>query len=67
MTKIGNAYRWLHGNILQRPINFSWVVDRKLAGCRLPTTREECKWLVNIMGIRSIITVWEEPLSKTGL
>ena len=45
MTKIGNAYRWLHGDILQRPINFSWVVDSKLAGCRLPTTREECKWL----------------------
>jgi len=67
MTKIGNAYRWVHGNILRRPINFSWVVDKRLAGCGLPTTREECDWLVNIMGIKSIITVREEPLPKSWI
>lgn len=31
------------------------------------TTREECDWLVNIMGIKSIITVREEPLPKSWI
>ena len=61
MTKIGNAYRRFHGIISERPTNFSWVIEGKLAGCGLPVTEDEFKWVVD-KGIKSIITVREVPL-----
>ncbi|MGI0023703.1 MAG: dual specificity protein phosphatase 23 [Nitrososphaera sp.] len=61
MTKIGDAYRWFHGRIAQRPTNFSWVIDDKLAGSGLPVTEEEFEWLAQ-RGVKSIVTVREEPL-----
>ncbi|MGH9992990.1 MAG: fused DSP-PTPase phosphatase/NAD kinase-like protein, partial [Nitrososphaera sp.] len=61
MTKIGDAYRWFHGRIAQRPTNFSWVIDDKLAGSGLPVTEEEFEWLSQ-RGVKSIVTVREEPL-----
>jgi atypical dual specificity phosphatase len=61
LTKIGDAYRWFHGRIAERPTNFSWVVDGKLAGCGLPITEDEFEWLVQ-RGIRSIVTIREVPL-----
>ena len=61
MTKIGNAYRRFHGIISDRPTNFSWVIDDKLAGCGLPVTENEFKWVVE-KGIKSIVTVREVPL-----
>ena len=44
-----------------RPTNFSWVIDDKLAGCGLPVTENEFKWVVE-KGIKSIVTVREVPL-----
>ncbi|HEY9406178.1 MAG TPA: dual specificity protein phosphatase 23 [Nitrososphaera sp.] len=61
MTKIGNAYRRFHGMISDRPTNFSWVKEGKLAGSGLPVNEEEFKWLVD-KGIKSIVTVREVPL-----
>lgn len=61
MTKIGDAYRWFHGRIAERPTNFSWVIEGKLAGCGLPVTDDEFEWLVE-RGIKSIVTVREVPL-----
>jgi atypical dual specificity phosphatase len=61
LTKIGDAYRWFHGRIVERPTNFSWVVEGKLAGCGLPVTHDEFEWLVE-NGIKSIVTVREVPL-----
>ena len=61
MTKIGNAYRRFHGIISDRPTNFSWVIDDKLAGCGLPVTENEFKWVVE-KGIKSIVTVREVAL-----
>ena len=61
MTKIGNAYRRFHGIISDRPTNFSWVTEGKLAGSGLPVTEDEFKWLVD-KGIKSIVTVREVPL-----
>lgn len=61
MTKIGDAYRWFHGRIAERPTNFSWVVEGKLAGCGLPFSENEFEWLLG-RGIRSIVTVREVPL-----
>jgi atypical dual specificity phosphatase len=61
LTKIGNAYRRFHGIISDRPTNFSWVIEGKLAGCGLPVTEDEFKWVVD-KGIKSIVTVREVPL-----
>lgn len=47
--------------ITNRPTNFSWVIDSKLAGCGLPVTENEFRWLTE-QGIKSIVTVREVPL-----
>lgn len=61
MTRIGDAYRWFHGRMVERPTNFSWVIDNMLAGSGLPVTEDEFEWLVG-QGIKSIVTVREVPL-----
>jgi len=47
--------------ISDRPTNFSWVTEGKLAGSGLPVNEDEFKWLVD-KGIKSIVTVREVPL-----
>jgi protein tyrosine phosphatase len=61
LTKIGDAYRRLHGIVTDRPTNFSWVIEGKLAGCGLPVSEDEFGWVVD-QGIRSIVTVREVGL-----
>ena len=45
MTKIGDAKRKLHGMITGKPDNFSWIIEKKLAGSAIPTSKEEIDWL----------------------
>jgi atypical dual specificity phosphatase len=61
MTKIGNAYRWMYGRVADRPTNFGWVLDGKLAGSGLPMNYSQFFWLIK-HGIKTIITVREVPL-----
>ena len=61
MTKIGDAKRKLHGMITGKPDNFSWIVEKKLAGSAIPTSKEEVDWLKQ-EGVKSIVTIREEPL-----
>lgn len=61
MTKIGDAYRRLHGMVTDKPTNFSWVVEGKLAGCGLPVSQDEFEWVID-QGIKSVVTVREVPL-----
>ena len=61
MTKIGDAYRRLHGMVRDRPTNFGWIIEGKLAGCGLPVTEGEFKWLAD-HGIKSVVTVREVAL-----
>ena len=61
MTRIGDAYRRLHGIVTERPTNFSWLIEGKLAGCGLPVTENEFAWLAD-QGIKSIVTVREVAL-----
>ena len=62
MTKIGDAKRKLHGIITGKPDNFSWLIDGKLAGSAIPTSKDEIKW-VQEQGVKSIVTIREEPLA----
>ncbi|MGA7044273.1 MAG: dual specificity protein phosphatase 23 [Nitrososphaeraceae archaeon] len=61
MTKIGNAYRWIYGRMVNRPTNFSWVIEDKLAGSGMPMNYSQFLW-VTTHGVKAIVTVREVPL-----
>ena len=61
MTKIGDAKRKLHGMITGKPDNFSWLIEGKLAGSAIPTSKDEIKWLQE-QGVKSVVTIREVPL-----
>jgi len=66
MTLIGNLFRWMHGKVSNKPTNFSWVIDNKLAGSGTPMTSEQYRWLIK-NNIKSIVTVREFPLPQKWL
>ena len=47
--------------VSDRPTNFSWVTEGKLAGSGLPVTQDEFTWILD-KGIKSIVTIREVPL-----
>tara|TARA_B100000029_G_scaffold394232_1_gene391681 strand:- start:186 stop:680 length:495 start_codon:yes stop_codon:yes gene_type:complete len=61
MTKIGDVKRKLHGKIFHKPDNFSWLIEGKLAGSAIPTSKDEIRWLQE-QGVKSIVTIREVPL-----
>ena len=61
MSKPGNIWRKVHGKITKKPTNFSWLIDKKLAGSGIPTSLDEFDWLLN-QGIKSIVTMTENAL-----
>lgn len=66
MSKAGNLWRKVHGKITKKPTNFSWLIDDKLAGCGMPTTSDELKWILN-QGVKSIVTMTEAPLPEAWI
>jgi len=61
MTIYGDVWRKVHGTITGKPDNFSWLLENKLAGSAIPTSIDEVKWVID-QGVKSIVTVREEPL-----
>jgi atypical dual specificity phosphatase len=66
MSRIGNTYRWFRGKFADRPANFSWVIDRELAGSGMPVNLSQLLWVAN-SGIRTIVTIRETPLPTAWL
>jgi atypical dual specificity phosphatase len=66
MTRIGNTYRWFHGRFANRPTNFSWVIEKKLAGSGMPVNLPQLMWVAK-NGIKSVITIRERPLPSSWL
>ncbi|TLX85124.1 MAG: protein tyrosine phosphatase [Thaumarchaeota archaeon] len=66
MSKSGNLWRKIHGKVTKRPTNFGWLINDKLAGSGMPTTASELDWVLK-QGVRSIITMTEEPLPKSWI
>lgn len=66
MSKAGNLWRKVHGKLTKRPTNFSWLLDNKLAGCGMPTSVEELKWIQD-QGIKSIVTMTETALPQAWI
>ena len=64
MTIYGDVWRKVHGTVTGKPDNFSWLIENKLAGSAIPTSNDEVQWAVG-QGIKSIITIREEPLDDT--
>lgn len=61
MSRAGNLWRRVHGRIAKRPTNFSWIVQRELAGSGAPTTHTEFSWVMQ-QGIRAVVTMTENAL-----
>lgn len=61
MSKPGNIWRKVHGKITKKPTNFSWLIEKKLAGSGIPTSLDEFDWLLN-QGVKSIVTMTENAL-----
>ena len=61
MTIYGDVWRKVHGTVTGRPDNFSWLIKNKLAGSAIPTSIKEIDWVIE-QGVKSIVTVREEPL-----
>ena len=61
MTIYGDAWRKIHGSVTGRPYKFSWLIENKLAGSSIPTSIDEVQWVIE-QGVKSIVTVREEPL-----
>jgi len=66
MSKPGNIWRKVHGKITRKPTNFSWLIDNKLAGCGMPTTQDELKWILS-QGVKSIVTMTENALPESWI
>ena len=64
MTIYGDVWRKVHGTITGKPDNFSWLIENKLAGSAIPTSIEEVQWAID-QGVKSVITVREEPLDDS--
>ena len=61
MTIYGDAWRKIHGSVTGKPYKFSWLIESKLAGSSIPTSIDEVQWMID-QGVKSIVTVREEPL-----
>jgi atypical dual specificity phosphatase len=66
LSKPGNLWRKVHGKITKKPTNFSWLINNKLAGSGMPTSFAELDWVIK-QGVRSIITMTEEPLPESWI
>ena len=64
MSAPGNAWRKIRGRITGVPSNFSWVIEDKLAGSGIPTTRQEFDWIRD-QGVGSVITMTLDPLPES--
>ena len=64
MTIYGDAWRKVHGTVTGRPDKFSWLIKNKLAGSGIPTSINEVQWVLD-QGIKSVVTIREEPLDES--
>jgi atypical dual specificity phosphatase len=62
----GVFLRKLRAKVEDKPTGFVWVEDHALAGTGYPASRAQVEWLVG-NGIRSILTLTEDPLPKEWL
>ncbi len=64
LSKPGNLWRKVHGKITRKPTNFSWFINKELAGSGMPTSSTELEWVIK-QGVKSVITMTENPLPES--
>jgi len=64
LSKSGNIWRKVHGKITKKPTNFSWLIDKKLAGSGMPMSSTELEWVTK-QGVKSVLTMTENPLPES--
>ncbi len=66
MSMLGHAWRKIYGKLTNKPTNFSWLINKELAGCGLPTSFNEINWIIE-NGIKSIVTMTENDLPRSWI
>ena len=64
MGFIGHIYRLLYGRLMRKPTNFSWVLEKKVAGSGRPTSISELKWIKG-QGVDVLVSLTEEPIAES--
>ena len=66
MTRLGDWKRKTIDAVTGKPDRFSWVIGNKLAGSALPQSIGAIQWAIS-QGIKSIVTIREEPDKEGGI
>ena len=61
MTIYGTIGRKAYSIIKGKPHNFSWLIEKKIAGSAIPTSKKEMIWIKG-QGVKTIVTIREKPL-----
>ncbi|MDA4136580.1 MAG: dual specificity protein phosphatase family protein [Thaumarchaeota archaeon] len=66
MGRTGRAYRRVRASFTDKPSNFGWIIEGKLAASGLPSSAAQVRWLKE-HGVNSILTLTEDPLPRKFL
>jgi atypical dual specificity phosphatase len=61
MGKIGRTFRRTWSGIMNKPWNFGWVIQNKLAGSSRPLSRKDLRWMKK-NGVKAVLSLTEDPL-----
>jgi atypical dual specificity phosphatase len=61
MGRTGKVYRRIRANLTDKPSNFSWLVEGRLAASGRPYSKSQMDWLKD-NGVTAILSLTEEPL-----
>ncbi|MDA4133093.1 MAG: dual specificity protein phosphatase family protein [Thaumarchaeota archaeon] len=63
LGRTGRAYRKVRASFTDKPANFGWIIEGRLAASGLPSSAAQVRWLKE-HGINSILTLTEDPLPQ---
>jgi atypical dual specificity phosphatase len=63
LGRAGTTYRRLRASFTDKPTNFGWIIEGKLAASGLPSSPAQVRWLER-HGVDTILTLREVPLPK---
>ena len=63
MGRAGTTYRRLRASFTDKPTNFGWIIEGKLAASGLPSSAAQVRWLEK-QGVDAILTLREVPLPE---
>jgi len=61
MGRTGKVYRRIRANLTDKPSNFSWLIEGRLAGSGRPYSKSQVDWLKD-NAVTAILSLTEDPL-----